>query len=120
MGSEASLTPQEARDDLAHQFLVRAAQAAAGSREQDDFRAAAWLLDRDGRDHMNVASRRFRTARVAQVLGQARMERDQRNEITAAERRFRVTQIERVVRMDADDPEPPRPSDFDPPPTACG
>ena len=48
------------------------------------------------------------------------LERDRGIEITAAGRPFRITRIERVARMNADGPEPPRPSDFDPysPPAA--
>ena len=48
------------------------------------------------------------------------LERGQLDDISAAGRRFRIARIERYVRMRADGPEPPRPSDFDPhPPPAA-
>jgi Family of unknown function (DUF5954) len=82
LGRYASPTPQEARDELAHQYLVRASQAADGSREQAEYRVAADLLDRERHDQLSVLGHRFRIARVEQVL-----------------------------RTGPDGPEPPRPSD---------
>lgn len=76
------LTPQEARDELAHQFLLRAASALTGSREQDDYRAAAGQLDRERHDQMITAGRHFQVVRADQVL-----------------------------RMGSDGPEPPRQGD---------
>jgi hypothetical protein len=257
LGLEASPTPQEARDELAHQFLIRVSGATQGSREHGDYVKAAGLLDRERHDQITVAGRRFAVARAEQALrtgpdgpeaarpgddrapdperagqpqapryigdadsdvgpaaaalrawlresattagvlpaevlrdersrhaeypdvvllgtwfaigeyadgrwrqawvgedatpAQARaslvsylrdyaprfekpgtqtcaaynaaasaIERDRGVEVTAAGRRFRITRIERVARMNADGPEPPRPSDFDPyPPPAA-
>jgi Family of unknown function (DUF5954) len=68
LGLEASITPQDARDDLAHQFLVRAAAAEEGSQEQERYRAAARVLDRERHDELTAAGRRFRIARAGQVL----------------------------------------------------
>jgi hypothetical protein len=68
LGLEASITPQDARDDLAHQFLMRAAAAAEGSQEQESYRGAAGVLDRERHDEMTAAGRRFRIARAEQVL----------------------------------------------------
>jgi len=57
-------------------------------------------------------------AAYAQAAGT--MEQDQLDEVTANGRRFRITRVERLARMRAGLPEPPRPSDFDPysPPAA--
>jgi Family of unknown function (DUF5954)/Putative exonuclease SbcCD, C subunit len=68
LGLEASITSQDARDDLAHQFLVRAAGADEGGQEQEGYRAAAGVLDRERHDEMTAAGRRFRIARAEQVL----------------------------------------------------
>jgi Family of unknown function (DUF5954) len=65
---ESSLTPQQARDELAHQFLLRAADAADDSREQHDYRAAADVLDRERHDQMTTAGRHFQIVRIAQFL----------------------------------------------------
>jgi hypothetical protein len=78
----ADPTPQDARDNLAHQFLERASRAAEGSDLQGHYRAAAEVLDWERHDEMTVVGRRFRIAR-----------------------------IERVMRLGADGPEPPRPTD---------
>ena len=82
LGRTASPTPQEARDELAHQFLLRASQAAEGSREQQDYRQAADLLDRERHDRLTVVGRVFAVARAEQAL-----------------------------RTGPDGPEPPRPGD---------
>jgi len=82
MLGSANPTPQDARDDLAHQFLMRASDAAEGSALQADYRSAADVLDWERRDEMTVVGRRFRIAR-----------------------------IERIVRLGADGPEPPRATD---------
>jgi hypothetical protein len=63
-----SLTPQQARGELAHQFLLRAADAADDSREQHDYRAAADVLDRERHDQMTTAGRHFQIVRAAQFL----------------------------------------------------
>jgi hypothetical protein len=78
----ASPTPQEARDELAHQFLMRAAQAEPESPVQKSYRKAADLLDRERHD-----------------------------EIRAGGGYFRVARIEQVVRRGPNGPEPPRPAD---------
>lgn len=83
--SAANDTPQQARDELAHHFLVIAAEsdgAAAGA----EFRRAAGVLARERHDELVVAARRFRIGR-----------------------------IERSARMGPDGPEPPRSTDPDSP-----
>jgi Family of unknown function (DUF5954) len=61
-------------------------------------------------------------AAYAQAAG--KLERGSADEVTAAGRRFRIVRVERLTRMNAEGPEPLRPSDFDPypltSPTACG
>ncbi len=49
-----------------------------------------------------------------------RLERDQRNQMTTAGRRFRIIRVETAVRVGLDGPEPPRPSDHDPNPPLAG
>jgi hypothetical protein len=65
---ESSLTPQQARDELAHQFLLRAADADDDSLEQHDYRAAADMLDSERHDQMTTAGRHFQIVRAAQFL----------------------------------------------------
>jgi hypothetical protein len=79
-------TPQGARDALARR-LRESASAATEETAQEEFLAVAGLLDRERHDDLTVAGRRFRIVRV-----------------------------EQVVRMSADAPEPPRPTDPDPRP----
>lgn len=74
-------TPQQARDYLAHLFLV-AAKDADTEPERTQFQTAADLLDWERHDKLTVAGRHFRIGR-----------------------------IERSVRVGPNGPEPPRPSD---------
>jgi hypothetical protein len=85
LGCSPEPTPQQARDALADQFLLRAAWAAAGSRACQDYSQAAGLLDRERHDQLTVAGHRFAIARVEQFL-----------------------------RLGPDGPEPPRPGDSRP------
>lgn len=80
-------TPQEARNGLAHIFLVTASRSAADAATAERFRVAADVLDWERRDEMTVAGRRFRVGR-----------------------------IERSARTGPDGPEPPRGSDPQSPP----
>jgi hypothetical protein len=45
-----------------------------------------------------------------------RLERERVDDLTVAGRRFRIVRIEKIARLGADGPEPPRRSDFDPEP----
>lgn len=55
------------------------------------------------------------TAGRAEFLSVARMlDRERHDELTVAGRRFRIIRVEQVIRMSADSPEPPRPTDPDP------
>jgi hypothetical protein len=91
LGCSPEPTPQQARDALADQFLLRAAWAAAGSRACEDYSQAAGLLERERHDQLTVAGHRFAIARVEQFL-----------------------------RMGPDGPEPPRPGDSRPLGTPAG
>jgi hypothetical protein len=75
-------TPQGARDALAHRFREYAASAGP---TRAAFLSVARLLDRERRD-----------------------------ELTVAGRRFRIIRVEQIIRMSAEAPEPPRPTDPDP------
>ena len=57
--------PQQARDQLAHQFLVRA--FGTTGTEQASYREAAAVLDRDRHDLITAAGRQFRIVRAGQV-----------------------------------------------------
>jgi hypothetical protein len=83
-------TPQGARDALA-QRLREYAETAADAATGAEFLAGARLLDRERRDDLSVAGLRFRIVRV-----------------------------EQIVRMSAEAPEPPRPTDPDPHPAGRG
>ena len=56
----ANPTPQEARDELAHQFPMCAARASAGSSAAIDYREAADVFDRERHDEIHVAGGYFR------------------------------------------------------------
>jgi Family of unknown function (DUF5954) len=43
-----------------------------------------------------------------------RLELERADDLTVAGRRFRIVRVEKIARLGADGPEPPRPSDFDP------
>ena len=79
--SAAHQHPQDGRDDLAHRFRVRAGETSDPG-VLAELSEAYELLDREVRD-----------------------------ELWTAGRRYRVGRLERVVRVGRDGPEPPRPSD---------
>jgi hypothetical protein len=62
---EALLTPQRARDELAHQFLVRA--SGTTGTEQASYREAAAVLDRERHDLITATGRQFRIVPAGQV-----------------------------------------------------
>ncbi|WP_030620671.1 DUF5954 family protein [Streptomyces sclerotialus] len=86
--SGISTTPQDSRDGLALALRVMMPwQLGLGPEAQREYARAADRLDAERADELEVAGRRFRTVRV-----------------------------ERLVRIGADGPEGPRPSDPDPDP----
>ncbi|GAA2100046.1 DUF5954 family protein [Actinomadura alba] len=90
VSSTAEATPQAARDVLAER-LRKHAEVAVDAATRGEFLAVAGRLDRERRDDLTVAGLRFRIVRV-----------------------------EQVVRMNAEAPEPPRPTDPDPRPSGRG
>lgn len=85
-------SPADARRALATYFReIVPVMLQPSEEELTDYRRAARLLERDRLHHVRVAGRRFRIVRV-----------------------------ETVVRIGADGPEPPRPSDHDPDPPLTG
>ncbi|UCM87287.1 DUF5954 family protein [Streptomyces marincola] len=119
-------TPQEARDGLA---LRLKALLPMGLREE---RRPSGLPEMPGElrnvfaDQLGLLDPGARQLTDEQ-LGQcaravARLETERLDTIPILGREFRVTRLERLVRLGADGPEPPRPSDWDPeqPPEAHG
>ncbi|GAA1919225.1 hypothetical protein GCM10009716_30010 [Streptomyces sodiiphilus] len=113
-------TPQEAREGLALRYEVLAPEfvrPAAGRRrppempqEIRDVMARSYGVH--GPRGRPLTRRELRTA----VRATARMRRERLDEIGVAGRTYRVVRQERLMRLGADGPEPPRPSDWDPDP----
>lgn len=101
-------TPQTTRDHLADRFRV--AIPGPDSPDPQFARAAVQM----GRQSPGPA--------VCQEYAQAAdlIEQEGRNEIHVADCHFRIARLEQIIRLSADGPEPPRPSDPDPygPPAA--
>jgi uncharacterized protein DUF5954 len=99
-------TPQAARDNLADHFRV----TIPGPDNPDPYFARAAV-------HMGMKSP---GPAACQHYADAAdlIDREHRNDIHVADRHFRIVRVEQLLRLGADGPEPPRPSDPDGPPAA--